>query len=651
MDIQKLILGIENCACGRSHYCPVDHIAIGSGALQQLPAFCENYNHILLVSDKNTRIACGDTVEELLGAKVERHLCMADNGDVVIPNEEKIQELSNAVTAQTDLVLGVGSGVINDLCKYVSFKKDLPYYIVATAPSMDGYVSVGAALILGGMKVTLNARPPKAVIADTKVLKDAPMDMLRAGYGDIIGKFSCLNDWKLSRVINGEYFCQAVYDLTMECAKNVSTMAAGVIARDEATVGALMEALVAVGVAMSYVDCSRPASGSEHHLSHYFEITGILENKPYFAHGIDVAYSAIVTAGLREEILNSLPKAKDHDRKNWEKNIRRVYGTSADGVIALQDRLGWYEREESIDWPAVRQVLEEAPTKAQFRALVEAVGLSYEAFEAMYGIRKIRDAVLYAKDLKDRYTVLWLYYSWFRPEVKLVAFDLDGTLTQHKSKLSPEHRELLNKLGEKYKLLMVGAGTCIRIFNQMEQYPIDIIGNYGMQYGKYNPTTGELDIIRDDHAPVDKESVDARVTKFRQKYGYTDFAGENTEFHPSGCVTLPVLGTKAKIEDKLAFDPDRVKRRAVYADVKEMFSDYTVFVGGSSSFDMAPRPFEKAYALDLYCKENGLRHDQVVYVGDDYGPGGNDESVYLSDFGYITIDDYTTLSQRIDHLL
>ena len=108
---------------------------------------------------------------------------------------------------EADLIIGVGSGVINDLCKHVSFKNDLAYYIVATAPSMDGYASVGAALILNGMKITLNARPPKAIIADTSVLKDAPIDMLRAGYGDIIGKYSCLNDWKLSHCVNGEYFC------------------------------------------------------------------------------------------------------------------------------------------------------------------------------------------------------------------------------------------------------------------------------------------------------------------------------------------------------------------------------------------------------------------------------------------------------------
>lgn len=235
--------------------------------------------------------------------------------------------------------------------------------------------------------------------------------------------------------------------------------------------------------------------------------------------------------------------------------------------------------------------------------------------------------------------------------IKLVAFDLDGTLTQHKSRLSGEHRALLTRLGEKYKLLMVGAGTCRRIFEQMERFPIDIIGNYGMQYAKYNPDTQDLDILRDTQLPIDRESVDGRVTAMREKYGYTEYRGENVEYHPSGCITFPILGTKANIADKLAFDPDRVKRRAIYADVKAVFSDYIVFVGGSSSFDMAPAPYDKAYALSLYCQEHGIRHDEVVYVGDDYGPGGNDESVYLSDFHFIPIDDYRTLAEKLQPLL
>jgi hydroxymethylpyrimidine pyrophosphatase-like HAD family hydrolase len=145
--------------------------------------------------------------------------------------------------------------------------------------------------------------------------------------------------------------------------------------------------------------------------------------------------------------------------------------------------------------------------------------------------------------------------------------------------------------------------------------------------------------------------VDRRVTALREKYGFTSFRGENVEYHASGCVTFPILGTKALQEDKLAFDPDRKKRRAIYREVCELFSEYNVFVGGSSSFDMAPKPYNKAYALAEYCREHGIAHREVVYVGDDYGPGGNDESVYLSDFPYLTIDDYRTFPQVVAPLL
>ena len=236
-------------------------------------------------------------------------------------------------------------------------------------------------------------------------------------------------------------------------------------------------------------------------------------------------------------------------------------------------------------------------------------------------------------------------------KIKVIAMDLDGTLTQHKTPLSPEHRAILTELGKKYKLLMVGAGQVMRIFNQLENLPIDIIGNYGMQYGVYNAETKNIDILRDTVLPCDKEQVTEKINNLRKKYGYTEFAGEAVEFHPSGCVTFPILGTKAKQEDKLSFDPDRTKRRKIYDDVVNTFIDYCVFVGGSSSFDMAPKPYDKYYALDRYCKENGFSHSEVVYIGDDYGLGGNDESVYKSDFHYITIDSYLDFPQKVAPLL
>jgi hydroxymethylpyrimidine pyrophosphatase-like HAD family hydrolase len=235
--------------------------------------------------------------------------------------------------------------------------------------------------------------------------------------------------------------------------------------------------------------------------------------------------------------------------------------------------------------------------------------------------------------------------------IKLIAFDLDGTLTQHKSPLEPMNRAVLDRLAEKYQLLMVGAGQCMRIFNQLEGYPIDVIGNYGLQYGRYDAASGTLQIEKDVTFPCDRESVEQRVTFLREKYGFTKFAGNNVEYHPSGCVTFPILGTAAVQADKLAFDPDRSKRRAIYDEVCALFSEYTVFVGGTSSFDMAPKPYNKYYALDLYCKERGIAHDEAVFVGDDYGQGGNDESVYQSDFHFICVDDYRRLEEAMKELL
>ena len=235
--------------------------------------------------------------------------------------------------------------------------------------------------------------------------------------------------------------------------------------------------------------------------------------------------------------------------------------------------------------------------------------------------------------------------------LKLIAFDLDGTLTQHKTPLDPKNKSVLDRLAKKYKLLMVGAGQCARIHNQLGGYPIDVIGNYGLQYGKFDKESGELKIVRDEKFDCDRENITARVAACREKYGFTQYAGESVEFHPSGCVTFAILGTKAQAQDKLAFDPDRKKRRAIYKEVCETFSDYVVFVGGSSSFDMAPKPYNKYYALDLYCKEHGFSHDEVAFVGDDYGEGGNDESVYQSDFKFICVDDYTKLEEAVKEIL
>ncbi len=240
-----------------------------------------------------------------------------------------------------------------------------------------------------------------------------------------------------------------------------------------------------------------------------------------------------------------------------------------------------------------------------------------------------------------------LYTKPFR----LLAFDLDGTLTQHKSPLEEHARRTLDALGKKYKLLMVGAGRCERIFTQMGGYPIDIIGNYGMEFSGYDPTIGGLREVFSHIAPCERETMEARITALRAQFGFTEFAGDNVEFHASGCVTFPILGTKAQLADKLAFDPDRSRRRPLLPIVQAANPEYNVFVGGTSSFDMTPREYDKYQALDRYCAEYGYAHDEVLFVGDDFGAGGNDEAVYVSDIAFLPITDYRTFPAMMEQFL
>ena len=204
---------------------------------------------------------------------------------------------------------------------------------------------------------------------------------------------------------------------TYEMLDKTKDLGNSLLLRDEDAIKFLMEALVGVGIAMAYVGNSRPASGSEHHLSHFFEIVGILKNEPYFMHGTDVAYSAVYTQKLREELLKTETpsKSKGLSRDEWESEIRRVYLGAADGVIELQDKIKMYEN-QSIDiccskWNEIKEVLKEAPSSEEMIKYLNSVGLDIAEFEKMYGEEKIKDAILYAKDLKDRYSVLWLY-SW-----------------------------------------------------------------------------------------------------------------------------------------------------------------------------------------------------------------------------------------------
>ena len=414
MNIAELLKGID-CSCGKHHACDIGYVAIERGAIDHLKKLCEGKQNVLLVADENTYKAAGQQTMAALEGKTVRSVIFS-GATILIPNEEAVAEVEKELVG-IDVIVGIGSGVIQDLCKYVSFNSGIPYYIVATAPSMDGYASSGAAMIMGGMKVTYSAKVPDAILADPVVLKDAPFPMIQAGYGDIVGKYSALNDWKLSHAVKDEYFCQYIYDLTFDMLKKTLELADGLVQRDEESVKVLMEALVGVGIAMSFAGNSRPASGSEHHLSHYFEITGIVTDTEYLTHGIDVAYSTVKTAEIREALLNRQWPAVSYrqERSEYEAAMKAVYHEVAEGCIALQDKVGHYAADRMPIYLAkeeeIRAILAEHPKASEIEAMLTAVGMSMDEFYKIYDTEKIEKALVYAKDLKDRYTVLWMHYD------------------------------------------------------------------------------------------------------------------------------------------------------------------------------------------------------------------------------------------------
>ena len=414
MDINAVLGGVD-CACGKHHSCAIEHVYIERGAIARLDELCVAYRRILLVADENTYAAAGKQTEDALGEKISGRVIF-DGQTVLIPDEQAIEHV-RASLEDNDLIVGIGSGVIQDLCKYIAKYDHLPYMVVATAPSMDGYASTGAAMILGGMKETVSAGVPLAIVADTEVLCQAPMEMICAGYGDIIGKYSALNDWKLANIVFGEYLCPYIYDTTYAMILEVQKIVDGLLSRDPDSVGTLMEALVMVGIMMSFAGSSRPASGSEHHLSHFFEITGIVHGKPYLPHGIDVAYSTVITAKIREQLLSTpWPDAPyELPREQYLAAMNETYGTVGPSCVALQDKLGRYSEDRLAIYCAhereIRDILAEMPTSGEIEAILLPATLHMEEFYAVYGKQKIHDAVRYAKDLKDRYTVLWLNYD------------------------------------------------------------------------------------------------------------------------------------------------------------------------------------------------------------------------------------------------
>ena len=415
------------CSCGKVHETNLAKVDVSAGAVKRLPEYLAEFaaKKVFMVADVNTDQAAGRYAEAVLkeaGVVFEKYVFPDKE---LIPDEFAVGRVMQAAPKDADMILAVGSGTLNDLCKFVSFQLGLPYMIFASAPSMDGFVSVGAALITDHVKTTYDAHVPVAVIGDTDILKEAPMEMITAGLGDILGKYTCLVDWKMAHLIEGEYYCEQVAEMVRDSLKVCVEESQKIKNRDPEAVKAVMEALLLTGIGMSFVGNSRPASGSEHHLSHYWEMQFQMEGKKPILHGTKVGIGMLTSVGmyhklLQEKIDFDACKNISFDYDRFEKKVRDCYKEAADGILRLEEQC----KKNSIEgrnarldvmkekWDQVCAVIEsEIPDLRKMEQLMNDLGSPINP--AQIGVSKelVRDGIILAKEVRNRYTILQMLWD------------------------------------------------------------------------------------------------------------------------------------------------------------------------------------------------------------------------------------------------
>jgi glycerol-1-phosphate dehydrogenase [NAD(P)+] len=309
--VVKKIDGLINreilCECGRTHFVPVKEIRSWDDSIP--PEAFRSFRSALMLCDARTKECANDRVAESLMRGGCRLKVREFTRERLVNDETAVGAAVLDADSSVDGIIAVGGGTVTDLGRFVASRVGKPYILVMTCPSMDGYASNIAAVSLDGKrKIFKDCCYPEAVFCDMRVMRGAPMELIRAGFGDMLGKRTSLPDWVISRHVTGERFCGRVAsimdDSSMACVRGVD----GIASREPEAINTLTEALILGGISMAMADDTRPVSGSEHIFSH-FMVESAMDSGPRVSHGESVAFGTLISALLYEYLLDGLRPA------------------------------------------------------------------------------------------------------------------------------------------------------------------------------------------------------------------------------------------------------------------------------------------------------------------------------------------------------
>lgn len=428
LDWNTYIGNSMSCACGRKHECGIKHITVKKGAVQMLPDYIkeDGYKKICLVADRITNKIAGEKVAAVLTSADISYEKVILQEDFPLPDEQTIGTLLVEIPPTADLIIAVGSGTINDLCRFVSSRMKINYFIVGTAPSMDGYASDVAPLIIRGVKTTYEKlNRPQAIVGDTDILKNAPLHMINAGVGDVFGKYIALAEWKLANIITGEYYCPFIAKIMQKAVSAVADAADhGLTERDEAAIGAVMDGLILSGIGMCYAGNSRPASGSEHHMSHFWEMKLLAQGHHEILHGTKVGINTLIAILLYQQLDSYLKTDEDFhpqtvDPALWNQKMQEIFGDSAPVVLELEaktkknaaENIAKRVRMLNAHRREVQTVIAEIPDFDRMLNRMKKLHAAYKPDQIYVSSELVEQSILYAKEIRNRYAILQLLFD------------------------------------------------------------------------------------------------------------------------------------------------------------------------------------------------------------------------------------------------
>lgn len=323
----------ENCSCGKKHSLSTNIIVSESGATEKLIEYVSSavsdMSAVSVICDENTE-KYARPIADALGCGVYVLSGTAHANEI---STAKLTEYIRSLPVRPTIFIACGSGSVHDITRFCAYDADIPFVSYPTAASVDGFVSGVAAMTMYGQKLTYPSASPVALFADPDVYSDAPDRLTASGVGDVIGKITALFDWKTANLLSGEALCPEIYGLMKEALDAVIDAArSSPEKRDFAE--KVMNGLILSGIAMQLQGNSRPASGSEHHMSHFWEMH-VINDETDALHGEKVGVGTLLALDVIKNDIQLLEEADSiaselvFDREM----IGRIYGPLADGII------------------------------------------------------------------------------------------------------------------------------------------------------------------------------------------------------------------------------------------------------------------------------------------------------------------------------